>query len=470
MINSADSSRSHLIRGIGVFGGALLVLNGMIGSGIFALPSVVAAKAGIWSPWPFLATSVLFMTVVLAFAELSSYFRESGGPVLYATTVFGPLVGFSTGWIYYISQTVALAANSHVMATYVGALWPWFGTSVGRLAVIVSVIGGLTVVNVLGVRSSIRTLTYFTVLKVVPLVVMIILGLQYFSPELVVPSSLPGIDDFGGTVLLLLYAFIGFETVLITAGETEKPRSTIPKTLMVTVIATGTLYFLIMLVYNLVLPGVANPDATLIEVGRVLAGPVGVFAITLTAIFSIGGSLSSMMLAGPRLTFALAEHDLLPNWFKRVARAIFITGKFRDVSWWHGIADCHVRLIRPTGHRHFTFTPHFLHCLHCGITCYPAQGGRRSDCACVSGKRWLHDSCRRICLMLMGSCAIISGFMVDSRWLACSWTHPVFPDTTTQQETGYCMNLSINIISFRNQPQRMRKYSFRTSLQTAICL
>jgi len=318
VINSADSSRSHLIRGIGVFGGALLVLNGMIGSGIFALPSVVAANAGIWSPWLFLATSVLFMTVVLAFAELSSYFRESGGPVLYATTAFGPLVGFSTGWMYYISRTVALAANSHVMATYVGALWPWFGTSVGRLAVIVSVIGGLTVVNVLGVRRSIRTLTYFTVLKVVPLVVMIILGLQYFSPELVVPSSLPDIDDFGGTVLLLLYAFIGFETVLITAGETEKPRSTIPKTLIVTVIATGTLYFLIMLVYNLVLPGVANPDATLIEVGRVLAGPVGVFAITLTAIFSIGGSLSSMMLAGPRLTFALAEHDLLPNWFKRV--------------------------------------------------------------------------------------------------------------------------------------------------------
>jgi amino acid transporter len=88
--------------------------------------------------------------------------------------------------------------------------------------------------------------------------------------------------------------------------------------LILTVIATGVLYFLVMVVYNSVLPGPADPDATLVEVGRVLAGPVGVVAITLTAIFSIGGSLSSMMLAGPRLTFAMAEHRLLPDWFKRV--------------------------------------------------------------------------------------------------------------------------------------------------------
>ena len=318
MTAAAENRKPHLIRGIGIVGGALLVLNGMIGAGIFALPSVVAANAGILSPWLFLATSVLFMTVVLAFAELSSYFRQSGGPVLYATTAFGPLVGFSTGWMYYISRSVPLAANSHVMATYLGALWPWLGTGVGRQLVIATIIGGLTLINVLGVKSGVRALIYFTFLKVIPLAVMIILGLQYFAPELVVPSSLPDIDDLGGTVLLMLYAFIGFETVLITAGETANPRSTIPRTMIFTVIATGLLYFLVMLVYNLVLPGVADPDATLLDVGRVLAGPAGVFAVTLTAIFSIGGSLSSMMLAGPRLTFALAEQKLLPGWFMTI--------------------------------------------------------------------------------------------------------------------------------------------------------
>ena len=81
---SADKKKK-LIRGIGIFGSAFLVLNGMIGAGIFALPSAVAANAGVLSPWLFLAVGVLMITVVLTFAELSSYFRISGGPVLYAT-------------------------------------------------------------------------------------------------------------------------------------------------------------------------------------------------------------------------------------------------------------------------------------------------------------------------------------------------------------------------------------------------
>jgi hypothetical protein len=105
--------------------------------------------------------------------------------------------------------------------------------------VIVVVLGGLTAINVLGVKNGIRTLTFFTLLKVVPLVVMIILGVQYFAPETALPASLPVIEDLGGTALLLMYAFVGFETVLITAGETTKPRTTIPKTLILTVIATG---------------------------------------------------------------------------------------------------------------------------------------------------------------------------------------------------------------------------------------
>ena len=105
-------------------------------AGIFAMPSVVAARAGVLSPWLFLAVAVLFITVVLTFAELSSYFRISGGPVLYATRAFGPLTGFSTGWIYYVSRVAAVAANSNVMAVYLATMWPWFGVDPGRAVVI----------------------------------------------------------------------------------------------------------------------------------------------------------------------------------------------------------------------------------------------------------------------------------------------------------------------------------------------
>jgi len=117
--------------------------------------------------------------------------------------------------------------------------------------------------------------------------------------------------------LLLIYAFVGFESILIAAGETKKPRATIPTALVRTVIATGIFYFLISLVYVVVLPSDVD-GGTLVDVGRKLAGPIGAIAITLAAVFSIGGNLSSTMLAVPRVTLSLAENHLLPQWFARI--------------------------------------------------------------------------------------------------------------------------------------------------------
>ena len=318
MSDTASGEKKQLIRGIGIYGSAFLVLNGMIGAGIFAMPSVVAARAGVLSPWLFLAVAVLFITVVLTFAELSSYFRISGGPVLYATRAFGPLTGFSTGWIYYVSRVAAVAANSNVMAVYLATMWPWFGVDPGRAVVILVVCGGLTLVNVMGVKDSVRTLAVLTFFKVIPLLIMILLGLQHISPDILFPENMPTIDDLGGTTLLLIYAFVGFETALITAGETANPQITIPKALVWTMIVTGLLYFLIVLVFVAVLGTEMKESATLVDVGRKLAGPVGAIAITLAAIFSIGGNLSGTMLSVPRATFALAEHRLLPRWFGRI--------------------------------------------------------------------------------------------------------------------------------------------------------
>ena len=118
-------------------------------------------------------------------------------------------------------------------------------------------------------------------------------------------------------VELLIYAFLGFEQVLIPAGETANPRKTIPNALVITMITTGILYFLIVLVYVSVIADVAD-GGTLVDVGRKLAGPTGAIVITLTAIFSIAGNLSSTMLATPRLTQSLADQRLLPQWFGHI--------------------------------------------------------------------------------------------------------------------------------------------------------
>jgi basic amino acid/polyamine antiporter, APA family len=314
----ADGNGRQLLRGIGFIGVALIALNSMIGAGIFALPAEVAARAGILSPWLFLACGLLIITVVLTYSELASYFRESGGPVLYTTAAFGPLTGFTTGWILFLSRMTAFAANANVMATYLGAIWPRFAEGGGRALVIVLVTVVLTYANYRGVRDGVRTVGFFTLFKIAPLLLLILLGLPYISGNTLFPMDLPTIDDLGGTTLLLIYAFVGFEAATITAGETSRPRHNLPRALVATVAGTGILYFLIVIVYVSVLPAAGDSGATLVDVGRVLAGPAGAMVITAAAIFSIGGNLASIMITVPRLTFALARERMLPQWFGTV--------------------------------------------------------------------------------------------------------------------------------------------------------
>ena len=312
------SHKKELLRGIGFAGAAVLVLNSVIGAGIFALPGVIAARAGILSPWLFLAIGVLIITVVLTFAELSSYFKDSGGPVLFTTSAFGPLVGFSTGWILFVSRMTAFAANTNAMAVYLAVVWPWFGSGIGRGLLIFTVCSTLTWANFIGVKEGVRTMVVITFLKIVPILILILLGLQHVSADTLFPATMPTIDDLGGTTLLLIYAFVGFESATIISGETQKPKETLPKALVQMIMIIGVLYFLIVLVYISVLPDAGASEATLTEVGRELMGPAGAIMITFAAFFSIGGNLSSIMLAVPRLPFALAEERLLPRWFGHV--------------------------------------------------------------------------------------------------------------------------------------------------------
>ena len=309
---------SSLRRDIGFFGASFLVLNSMIGAGIFALPGKVAVNAGLLSPWLFLLVGLLFLSVVLTFAELASYYDNTGGPVIYATEAFGPLAGFSTGWAIYLARMTAFAANANVMAIYLGSLSDVFAGDIARGAIITLVTVGLTWANVVGVRDGVRTMAVLTFLKITPLLLLILFGLQHVTASTLIPAAPFFVEELGGTTLLLIYAYVGFETVAVTAGETSQPRSTIPKALVGTVIGTGLLYFVIVLVFISTIAPDQYATATLVDIGRLLAGPAGAIAITLAAVFSIGGNLASSMIAAPRLIFSLAENRLLPKWFGHV--------------------------------------------------------------------------------------------------------------------------------------------------------
>jgi amino acid transporter len=307
-----------LTRAIGTGGVGLIVLNSMIGAGIFGLPAALASF-GAWSPWLFVAGALAMSTVVLAFAQLASYFDHTGGPVLYTKQAFGSFVSFETGWLLYLGRVTALAANTNLLLDYTASLVPAIAAGPPRMAAMLLVFGALTWSNVAGVRKGMGMMAALTALKLLPLAVLVLAGLQYVTADAWWPDAPLPVEGIGPTALLLVYALIGFEGALVTAGETRDPTRTIPRAILVTVVAVGALYALIQLVYISLGSAVDPASATpLVDAARAIFGSVGVLGMTLAAVFSIGGNLSAIMVAAPRMTFALAFEGLLPRWFGHV--------------------------------------------------------------------------------------------------------------------------------------------------------
>nr|MBA2431956.1 APC family permease [Chthoniobacterales bacterium] len=307
-----------LRRDIGFVGSAFLSFNGIVGAGIFALPAVLHVQFGAFSPWLFPLFGLLMLLVALPFARLAAHFPGSGGPVVYAAA-FGPLAAFQVGWIYYLARTTALAANANVFATYAAALWPPLGTTVGRAMLILLMIGAITAVNVVGVRRAVRTLDALTLLKALPLLLLAFWGLATAADALPPPGPLPSLGGIEAAALIVLYAFIGFENSVVPAGETVSPRRTIPRALLTTVIGTAILYFLVQLAYVAVMPTGDKPDAPLVALATLLAGPIGGIVLIATALFSVAGNLTGSMTSTPRITYALARDGLLPARFAQVS-------------------------------------------------------------------------------------------------------------------------------------------------------
>lgn len=312
------NASEKLNRVIGRLGFSAITLNGVIGAGIFALPAIAAERVGAFSPWLFVICAVLILTIVLAFAWAASFVSDTGGPIVYATEAFGPFVGFQTGWLLYLSRLAAMAANVVLLVTYAEWIAPALAEGWPRAVALILVTSFLTVINIIGVRSGMFAIYALSILKLLPLSLLVILGIGQVDPGLLVDSSLPPFDSLGETVLIVLYAFVGFESAVIPAGEARNPKRDIPIALIGTVFVITLLYFLIQWVSLSVLPELAGQDRPLAEVAAVLMGSVGAGMLVIGALFSIGGNGSASMLSAPRLTFALAENGHLPAWFGKV--------------------------------------------------------------------------------------------------------------------------------------------------------
>ena len=318
-----STSNEGLVRGIRRWDLVAVTINGIIGAGIFGLPSKVYGLIGGYSLIAFVACALVVMLIILCFAEVGSRFQETGGPYLYAREAFGPAVAFEVGWLIWLARLTAFAANCNLMISYLSFFWAPANTGITRAMIIVAVVIALTAINILGVRQAAIASNIFTIGKLLPMLIFIAIGLFFLHSGAFALGARPGAGPFSQSVLLLLYAFTGFEMAVIPAGEIRNPQKDLPRALLIAMAVIATTYILIQIVCIGTLPELAKSTKPLADAGQRFMGTAGAAIISAGAIISVAGNLNITVLSASRVPFAIAEQQQLPSVFARVHSRFF---------------------------------------------------------------------------------------------------------------------------------------------------
>ena len=321
MTETAPAGTSALVRVMGRWSLVALTVNSIIGSGIFGLPSAVANFVGKISPLAVLFAGAGMGVIMGCYAEVASHFHEAGGPYLYARAAFGRMMGIQTAWMLCLGQVSAPAANANLFVIYLGEFWPHARDPLPRFAILTVLVGMLAVINFRGVRGGTQVSNFFTAAKLVPLLAVIVMGgtvMLAHHPAISTVTVHPGSGQWLKAMLLLVFAYGGFETALAPMGEAKNPRRDVPFALLTALLACTLIYALIQWVVVGTLPDAAHSERPLADVARIALGHFGAGLIAVGALVSFYGYLSAKILSMPRVTFALAEQGDFPRVFARV--------------------------------------------------------------------------------------------------------------------------------------------------------
>jgi amino acid transporter len=289
-----------------------VVLNGVIGAGIFGLASRVFALSGTYSLLAFGACAVCVSLIVLSFAEVAGRFSGTGGPYLFARECYGPAAGFGVGWLVWVARVTSFAANCSLLPDYLGYFFPAAATGAPRALILIAVVGALAAVNVRGVRNTANASNVFAVGKLLPLAVFIGAGLFLLDPARFSFAARPEYHAFSQSVMLLVYAFTGFEMAVIPAGEVRDPGRDVPRALLIGMSVVVAFYVGIQAVCIGTLPELANSQRPLADAAARFLGSGGAMMITAGILVSLAGNLNVLILAASRTIFAMAEGGALP--------------------------------------------------------------------------------------------------------------------------------------------------------------
>lgn len=307
-----------LIRGINRSALALIVINSIIGAGIFGLPSKLYALSGVYSLAAFGLCAAAVAVYALCYAEVSSRFEETGGPYLYVLKAFGPLPAFFIGWLLLLSRIFNYAVLINLLVTYLGAFSPQLTATASRIGLMSALTAALTFINHIGVKSAARTSSIITIAKLLPLAIFILAGLFSLQPLLLRFGTPPSLSSFSETVLLLVFAFGGFESASVITGEVREPQKNLPFALFAGLVVVTVFYCGIQTVCIGTLPMLGASPRPVADAAVAFMGKGGGWLIVAGAIVSVTGTLNVLLLSGSRLPFAISREGQLPRLFSYV--------------------------------------------------------------------------------------------------------------------------------------------------------
>lgn len=309
-----------LIRSIGRWTLTALVVNTIVGSSIFGLPSELTRLLGRASPIAMLVAAGIVSLIVACMAEVASQFSETGGPYLYVRSAFGGFAGLQVGWFWILASIGGGAGCANLFVQYLGSIWHPATQPGVRIAIITLIITVPAVANYFGVRSGANLSTTLTVAKLLPLVLLIVLGLVYFNsrPQLIsaVEFTHPGSAAWLRALLLLTFAYSGFENAMAPGAEVKDPRRTMPFALVTGLIGCAILYALVQFVAVATI-GTKASEYPLAETASVLFSHGGLF-IAVAVMMSTYGWLAGDILLSPRIVYSFAETGDAPHFLARI--------------------------------------------------------------------------------------------------------------------------------------------------------
>jgi len=308
-IKQSHTQNQGLTRAMSFFDVICLGINSVVGAGIFLLPGQLRSLAGGAALWVFPLCGVLCFIISLCFAEMGGMYNKTGGAYLYAREAFGPFAGFLVGWMMWLSSIIGWASVASGFGLYLDYFLP---TENGWLSktIITVLIVGLSAINFFGVKPGARTINFFTIGKLLSLLIFIGVGFFFIKKQNLVSFHDGG--NFNAAAIMALYAYTGFEFVVVPAEEMRNPQRDIPRVLFfVLLIATG-LYVVIQIVATGTFPGLAASDKPLADAARYFMGAAGGVIVGAGALFSIGGINAGIALTSPRSLYVLSADGFFP--------------------------------------------------------------------------------------------------------------------------------------------------------------